>query len=182
MLGAMRPHGAPSELESRRRQAIRLLKTRKGVSEVARWLGAAKSSVSRWWAEYQKDGLRGLRPKPVPGRPRKLVPSQRPRLLRVLARGAVAAGYSTDLWTTQRICEVLRKQFGVPYHPDYIGPLLRSWGWSWQKPERRAVQRDEAAIEHWKTSAWPRIKKRRKTWGPSRVPRRKRVSAHSPRP
>jgi transposase len=49
--------------------------------------------------------------------------------------------------------------------------LRQGLGWSWQKPERRALQRDEAAIEHWKTHEWPRIKTRRATGGPPRVSR-----------
>lgn len=158
MLGGMRPYGNAAQLEQRRRQAVRLLRAGKGVSEVARVIASAKSSVSRWWAEYRQRGLRSLRPKPVPGRPLKLSPSQRAQLLRLLARGAVAAGYSTDLWTTQRICDFIRQHFGVRYHRDYIGPLLRDLGWSWQKPEGRALQRDEEAIERWKKSTWPHIK------------------------
>lgn len=177
----MRPHGPAVQLEFRRRQAARLLKAGKGVSEVARWIGAAKSSVSRWWHSYRKKGLRSLKPKPTPGRPLKMSQSQRKRLLRLLGQGAPKAGYSTDLWTTQRIAELIRKHFGIQYHPDYIGPLLRSLGWSWQKPERRALQRDEEAIERWKKRTWPRIKKSPKTWGPSRLSRRKRLSPHPQR-
>jgi transposase len=89
------------------------------------------------------------------------------------------AGYATDLWTLQRVAKLIETQFRVRYTTVGVWKLLRlSLEWSWQKPERRAIQRDEAAIEQWKTRTWPHIKKRPPTWGPSRVPRRKRVSAH----
>jgi transposase len=88
----------------------------------------------------------------------------------VLLRGAGAAGYSTELWTLKRIGDVIRKQFRVRYSVVGVWALLRHGpGWSWQKPERRALQRDEAAIAHWKRDEWPRIKTRRAR--ASRVPR-----------
>lgn len=167
----MRPKGSAATLEYRRRQAVQLFKAGKKVSDVARWLGTAKSSVSRWLSTYKKKGLRGLKPKPVPGRPCKLRRHQKPQLLRLLLRGASAAGYSTDLWTTQRIAEIIWKHFSIRYDRDHIGPLLRSLGWSWQKPERRASERDEEYIENWKRHKWPHIKKSPNTWRPSRFPR-----------
>jgi transposase len=62
-------------------------------------------------------------------------------------------------------------EFGVRYHPAHVWKILTGLGWSCQKPERRAVERDEAAIERWKRGAWRRIKKRRATSRPSRVRR-----------
>ena len=167
----MRPHGAAQQLERRRRQAIRLLKAGKTLSAVARALSASVSSVFRWSQTYQTKGLRGLRPQPTPGRPPKLSPSQKRKLVTVLLKGSLAAGYRTDLWTLQRVAEVIEDQFGVGYHPCHVWKLLRSLGWSCQKPERRALQRDEVQIAQWKRYRWPHIKKRRQAWGPSGLPR-----------
>jgi transposase len=88
-----------------------------------------------------------------------------------LTRGALRAGYRTDLWTLPRVTELIHQEFGVRYHPAHVWKVLTALGWSCQKPERRAVERDEAAIARWKQEAWPRVKKRRSTWGPSRVRR-----------
>ena len=167
----MRPQGTAQQLEKRRRQAIRLLKAGKNLSAVARALSASVSSVFRWYQTYQRKGLQGLRPQPTPGRPPKLSRSQKRTLVQVLLKGPLAAGYRTDLWTLQRVAEVINDQFGVQYHPCHVWKLLGSLGWSCQKPERRALQRDEAQIARWKRYRWPHIKKRRTTWGPSGLPR-----------
>ena len=167
----MRPQGTAQQLERRRRQAIRLLQAGKNLSAVARALSVSVSSVFRWAQTYQRKGPQGLRPQPTPGRPPKLSQSQKRTLVQVLLKGPLAAGYRTDLWTLQRVAEVIDDQFGVQYHPCHVWKLLGSLGWSCQKPERRALQRNEAAIAHWKRYRWPHIKKRRTTWGPSGLPR-----------
>jgi transposase len=167
----MRPPGTAQQLERRRRQAIRLLKAGKTLSAVARTVSASVSSVFRWYESYRNKGLKGLRPQPTPGRPPKLSPSQTKRLVTLLLKGPLAAGYRTDLWTLKRVAQMIRKQFGVAYHPCHVWKLLTRVGWSCQKPERRALQRDDAMIAHWKRSRWPHIKKRRATWRPSGLPR-----------
>jgi len=78
----------------------------------------------------------------------------------VLQRGPPAAGYPTELWTLKRMAEVIEKKFGVRYHPGHVWRLLASLGWSCQKPERRARESDEAAIERWRRERWAHIKKR----------------------
>ena len=178
----MRPQGTPQQLEKRRRHAIRLLKAGKSLSAVARALSASLSSVFRWLHAHQKGGARALRSKPAPGRPARLSPAQQQTLVTLLLKGPLAAGYRTDLWTLQRVAALIERRFGVQYHPCHVWKLLTRLGWSCQKPERRALQRDEAAIERWKRKDWPRIKKTARTWGPSRLRGRKRVPAHPQRP
>lgn len=172
MLVGMRPSGTAEQLETRRRQAIALLRAGTPFREVARVVRAALSSVVRWKQAYRRNTRTGLRARPTPGRPPRLTPIQKARLRRLLLRGARAAGHPTELWTLKRIGTLIEKEFGVRYSPVGVWKLLRySLNWSWQKPERRARQRDEAAIAHWKTTTWPHIKKRRPTWGPPRVSR-----------
>jgi transposase len=168
----MRPSGTAQQLEKRRRRAMAFLRTGKPYREVARLVQASVSSVVRWYQAYRRDRQHGLRARPTPGRPPRLTPRQRERLRRLLLRGAQAAGHTTELWTLQRIGTLIETEFGVRYSPVGVWKLLRhGLGWSWQKPERRARQRDEAAIDHWKTTTWPHRKKRRPTWGPPRVSR-----------
>jgi transposase len=96
---------------------------------------------------------------PVPGRPHKLSGEKRKRLAGMLMEGATAYGYSTDLWTGPRVVDLIRRRFRVSYHANHISRLLRSLGFSPQKPERRARERDEVAIRTWVRDQWPRVKK-----------------------
>ena len=172
MLVSMRPFGTTAQLEKRRRRAIVLLRAGQSYREVARVVGASLSSVVRWKQAHRRDARTGLRGHRNPGRPSRLTSAQHERLRRLLLRGAQAAGHATELWTLRRIATLIEAQFGVRYSAVGVWKLLRhGLDWSWQKPERRALQRDEPAIERWKVREWPDIKKRRPTWGPSRVPR-----------
>ena len=85
----------------------------------------------------------------------------------LLLRGATAHGWRTNLWTTARIAELIRREFAIPYHRDPIGRLLHSLGWSVPKPERRALEREEEAIARGKREDWPRIKKTLRGWAPT---------------
>jgi transposase len=163
----MRPKGSADVLEDRRRRAVALLKRRGSLHEVARALGCAASSVMRWRNAFRRGGPNALKVRPTPGRPPKLTARQQERLVTVLLKGALAHGYRTELWTTARIAEVIEKTFGVPYHRDHVGRLMHKLGWNHQKPEARALQRDEERIAQWKRRVWPRVKKTPRGWGPT---------------
>ena len=167
----MRPYGSPKTLERRRRKAAALFARGLSVSEVARRFAVSVSTASVWRKTYKEHGLAGLAPKPVPGRPKKLASKQLERLWEILLAGALAYGFPNDLWTLSRIATVIRKEFGVRYHPGHLWRILRSAKWSCQVPERRAIQRDEEAIAHWKRYKWPHIKKGPRTCRPPGLPR-----------
>jgi len=156
----MRPPGSPKELERRRLRAISLLKDGYQPVEVARTLGVDRRSVRRWKAAYQQRGGRALKAVPAPGRPLKLSIEQRKQLEKQLLRGAQKAGFPTDLWTCPRVADLIKARFGITYHVDHVGRVLRSLGWSPQKPERRAKERDHEKIQRWIKQDWPRIKKK----------------------
>ena len=157
----MRPQGSPEELERRRRRGIELLKAGASVTEVARRLGCSHSSVILWREAVRRRGLKALTAKPAPGRPSKLTAAQQRQLPRLLLRGATTWKFDTDLWTTGRIATVIHRTFGVRLHRAHVGRLLTTLGWSCQKPERRALERDEAAIARWKRYRWVAVKKTR---------------------
>lgn len=163
----MRPRGSAAVLEARRRVALTLVKEGHSLQAVARWLRCAASSVMRWRDAVRRRGERGFRVRASPGRPPKLTKPQRQHLVRLLLQGSLAHGYRTDLWTTARVAEVIERHFGIQYHPDHVGRLLHRLGWTPQKPERRALQRDEAAIARWQREEWPRIKKMPRGWAPT---------------
>jgi transposase len=157
----MRPQGSPAELERRRRRAVQLLEGGQSLVAVAWMVGAAVSAVWQWRETFRRAGADGLAAKPAPGRPPKLSPQQRQRLPQLLAMGAQHYGYPNDLWTTRRIAAVIQRELQVDYHPAQVSRILHDLGWSYQKPERRAVERNQAVIDHWKRSRWVAIKKKR---------------------
>jgi transposase len=157
----MRPQGSPKELERRRHRAIELLSNGYQPVDVASMVGVDRRSVRRWKASYHKKGGKGLHAKPASGRPPKLKKQDVQKLEKALLKGSKAAGFPTDLWTCPRIAQLIHTLFGVSYHVDHICRLLHTLGWSPQKPERRAIERDEERIKQWIKVDWPRIKKKR---------------------
>jgi transposase len=157
----MRPKGNSAALEQRRRAAVALLRQGLKPAAVARALNVSAASVSRWHAAVAEDGERALAAKPVPGRPLKLSLKKRQRIGKLLLRGPIHFGYETQLWTLSRIAEVVERELGVAYDPSQIWRILTALGWSCQKPESRARERDEQTIVRWRQVDWPRIKKSR---------------------
>jgi transposase len=129
------------------------------IAEVADVVEASTSAVGRWKQVVEQQGLAGLNSQPVPGRPPRLSSTQRQQLEQLLRKGPREAGFPNDAWTCPRIARLIEQQFGVAYHPDHVRRILEALGWSCQRPEQRARERDEAAIARWRAKEWPRIKK-----------------------
>jgi transposase len=147
-------------MEERRMRAADLF--RRGVipAEIARQLGVTHQVVSEWRKAWRQGGRAALRGAGRAGRPPKLSAVQLAKVERALAKGAEANGYLTDLWTLPRVAEVIERMTGVTYHPGHVWYLLRDQlGWTWQRPARRAVERDNEAIERWIKRRWPQVKK-----------------------
>jgi transposase len=144
---------------------MRLLEHGQSVMEVAHSLGVAHSTVSGWKARLEADGAGAVKDKPRSGRPPKLSPPQREELVRCLEEGPLAHGYKSDLWTLPRVKRLIQERFGVSYHVNHLGELLRSLGFTPQRPARRSRQRDPEKVRQFREERWPEIKKkgRRKT-------------------
>jgi transposase len=155
----MRPYGTPQQLEKRRRRAVALLREGHGPTAVARMVGVAHGSVVRWRQACEAAGDEALAAKPHNGPRPKLSNKQCLRLQRLLLDGPTRHGYANELWTLKRVAYLIRRKFGVKYDPSGVWHLLRRMGWTCQKPERRARERDERAIARWRQVDWPRIKK-----------------------
>jgi transposase len=159
----MRTHGSPEQLERQRRKAVALVQEGLGRSEVARRLGVNPSAITRWCQAFETYGEAGLTAKKHYGPKSKLNAQKRQWLVKRLLKGAKANGYPTDVWTCPRIADLIQRRYAVSYHVDHIPRLMACLGWSCQKPESRAVERDEQAIKQWVCQDWPRIKKSRNT-------------------
>jgi len=156
----MRPEGSQAELERRRERAMALLAGKHQPVEVARMLGVDRRSVRRWNASYRYGGMRAIRAKSVSGRPMKIGRKALGWLADTLLKGAMASGYSNDLWTCPRIARIIEVRYGVKYDQSGVWRLMRGMGWSPQKPERRPIECNNRLIRRWLKYEWPRIKKK----------------------
>jgi transposase len=147
--------------EGRRLRAFELKERGWKQTKIAEALGVSEGAVSQWMKRAREQGVEGLRHKPPPGATPRLSEQERAELSELLARGAEAHGFRGDVWTCERVTIVIRREFGVRYHPAHVSRLVRKLGLSLQKPMRRANQRDEEALERWKEQRWPSLKKGR---------------------
>jgi transposase len=147
-------------MEERRMQAADLFEQGITPAEIARRLGVWHQIVSDWRSRWRQSGRDGLRAAGRAGRLPKVTREQLDQVEAELAKGAEANGYANDLWTLQRVAEVIERMTGVQYHPARVWHILRyELGWSWQRPARRATERSDDAIHQWMKKRWPQLKK-----------------------
>lgn len=148
-------------MEERRLEGGRLLEQGKlSQREIARKLGVHEASVSRWRESLEREGSEGLKAHKAPGRPCRLDEQGRQQLLADLRKGAQVHGYPDERWSLPRIAEVLSKTQGISYDPDHLSVVMRRLGWSVQRPQSRAVERDEARIQTWLETTLPEALKK----------------------
>jgi transposase len=152
--------GKLDEAVKRRVRAGRLLQQGKGPPEVARMVGAPRQTVYRWLEVLETGGMDALRDMSKGGRPARLGAAELSRLYVALLEGAPAHGFATPLWTLKRVRLLIEREFGVRYSEVHVWRLLGQLGLSNQKPDRRALERDQAAITHWRKRTWPALKKK----------------------
>lgn len=148
------------KLERRRLEAARLLQQGVHEAEVARRVGVHRQSVNRWAKQLAQGGRPALKRAPRAGRSPRLSWTDRQRIVRGLKRGGPEVlGYGTSLWTSWRVADLIEHECGVKYTTVHAWRLLRSLGWTPQRPASRALERNEAAIRRWKRVRWPELKK-----------------------
>lgn len=147
-------------MEKRRKQAGKLFAKDYTAPAVARRLGVARQVAYRWKNAWEQGGSAALGSKGPAGRKAKLTAVQTQQVTKALLAGPAAHGYKTALWTLPRVAALIEDLTGVGYHPGHVWRLLGASGFSCQRPERRAVERDEKAIRRWQRVDWPALKKR----------------------
>lgn len=151
--------GKRDEAVRRRVRAGRLLLAGKSPPDVGRIVGAPRQTVYRWASVLKIGGIDALRDMSKGGRPARLGAAELSRLYVALLEGAEVHGFATPLWTVKRVRLWIEREFGVRYSEVHCWRLLGQLGFSNQKPDRRALEGDEAAIEHWRKHTWPALKK-----------------------
>ena len=154
-------------MERTRLRAARMFEHGTSQAEVARRLGTSRQNAHRWYRKWQHGGRAALRAAGRAGRTPKLDARARRKVERALLQGALAHGFDSDLWTCKRVVIVIERLTGVRHHPSHAWRILRAMGWTLQRPERRAAERDEDTIARWVTQDWPRIRqnaRRRGAW------------------
>lgn len=131
----------------------------KNQAEVVRRLDVSRQTASRWHAAWRQRGASGLKGAGRAGRKPRLDTTAHPVIVSALLKGPTAWGFSTELWTLERVSQVIWKTCRVKYSRPQVWRILGELGWSRQRPMRRAKERDEAAIKQWVHHRWPRVKK-----------------------
>jgi transposase len=146
--------------EARRLQAWELKQKGWKQKDIAEALGVSKGAVSQWFKKAESEGVEALRKRKRGGPKPRLSAEQVNQLPALLSQGAEHFGFRGEVWTRARVAAVIKKVFGVTYSRTHVGWLLEKIGWSRQKPLTRASQRDEVAIERWRSQTWPEVQKK----------------------
>ncbi len=147
-------------LEKRRIKAATLFGRGCIQADVGRKLQVSRETVRRWYDVWELKGREGLKSPGRAGRKPRLDKAQLRQFAKELTRGPQAHGYDTQLWTLERMAQVIKKLFGVEFYPQHVWRLLRGLGWSCQKPERQARERNDKLVREWTEKRWPRLKKK----------------------
>ncbi|MFB7919507.1 winged helix-turn-helix domain-containing protein [Streptomyces sp. NPDC056061] len=153
------PLSRPQLAEARCVRAVELFEGGVSNAEIVRAVGVCAESVRRWRRVWGEGGVSALRRRAATGRPPELDEAQVETVRVALERGAQDHGFEADLWTLKRVGAVITRVTGVALSRASVWRLLTGrLGWSLQRPEQRAVERDESEIARWIAHEWPRIK------------------------
>jgi transposase len=154
------PQAAQEEL---RRAAVRLVGEGRSQVEVARLLSVSANAVGNWVRAHRRGGDRALaaRRRGRRGGHTKLTDAQQQKIARLIV------GNNPDqlklpgfLWTRALVRELIAREFGIEVGEDTVGRYLRAWGFSPQKPMRRAYEQSGEAVRQWLEQRYPQIEKR----------------------
>lgn len=146
-------------LEKRRISAGKMFE--RGVSQaaVSKKYDVSRAAVCQWYAQWRKNKKTGLLSRGAPGFDSQLTEKKKKQLKQIIMKGPIASLYDTDFWTIDRIRAVAQKKLKVNLGYTRIWNTVIGLGFSCQKPERRAKERNEKAIIDWKLKEFPRLKK-----------------------
>lgn len=147
------------EMEKRRLKAAKMFEKGKTQAEVARRFKVTPTAASQWHEAWKEGGAEALKSKGHPGFLSEMTEENRQKLKKILLSGPVKYGYLTELWTLSRVAEVIKKEFRITFSEVWVWHIIRDLGFTPQKPQVKAKQRNEKAISEWKAKALPGLKK-----------------------
>jgi transposase len=144
---------------ARRLHAVLLNHQQHTSGEIARLLEAPRSKVSLWLQKFQTDGWKALLEGHRPGRPQELNAAEWAQLDDIIDSGPVAYGFTSGVWTSPMIAQVIAEEFAVHYHPGHVRKVLKAMGFSVQRPRRQLAKADPVEQDRWQRYTYPRLKK-----------------------
>ncbi len=153
-------HLSPGALDALRWRVIRAVSTGMPQTEAARVFGVSRQSVNAWHQRWRDGGRRALRSRPR-GRPRqiRLQPHQAATVVRLITdRCPDQVKLPFALWTREAVRDLIARRCGVRLSVWTVGRYLRRWGFTPQKPLRRAYERDPVAVRRWLSKQYPAIR------------------------
>jgi len=129
------------------------------VTDAAAAYGTTRSTIHRWLARFHSEGNEGLNRRAVSGRPRKLTEVDSAGLKKIVLSPASEYGFETDFWTTRRLIQVLRSEYGAIVSKQTMMRRLHEAGLTYQKPERQYFELSEEEREAWRRSELPKIRR-----------------------
>ncbi len=150
-----------------RKRAIALLKAGKTQKELSEIFGVRPNTVSLWVKSYKALGLKGLRDikRGVKPEDKKLLSSEQELLIQKMIIDKMPDQYklSFSLWTRKAVKELIESKLGIVIAIRTTGDYLRSWGFTPQKPKKKAYEQNPKAVEKWIKEEYPQIKKKAKS-------------------
>jgi transposase len=153
-------HLSPAALDILRQRVIRAVTEGMSQTEAARVFGVSRQSVNAWHQRWRQGGRRALRSRPR-GRPRqsRLQPHQAATVVRLITdRCPDQVKLPFALWTREAVRDLIAQRCGVRLSVWTVGRYLRRWGFTPQKPLRRAYERDPVAVQRWLAQEYPAIR------------------------
>ena len=147
------------ERERVRIRAGKLFAKGRAQAEIARKFTVTRAAVSQWHAAWKKNKKTGLISRGHPGFPSRLTDEKRNVFKQAILAGPLSHGYETNLWTLARLADVMKKCTHIRFGHNHTWQIVRGLGFTCQKPQVKAKQRDEKAIKAWKEKRLPGLKK-----------------------
>lgn len=144
-------------------QAVKAVRQKKqSPEEVIKSFGLHRGNIYKWLIKYDDGGFAALRSTKAKGPAPKLSLLQKRRLENYILKNPTQLKFEYALWTVPMIVELIALKFDVLYSNVQVGRLLKSMGFSRQKPLERAYQQDPVKVTEWLNKSYPAIKKEAK--------------------
>lgn len=117
--------------------------------DLAQHFGVAEVTIRAWRARLRREGEEALRASRATGRPERLTATQQDEIGMILDGDARSQGFDTHGWTIPKIRHVIGVKYGVWLDRAHLSRKLRRWGFSYQRPALRAIERNEDDIATW---------------------------------